>query len=37
ADSLKEAMEGAYNAVQSIHFEGAYYRKDIGKKGLKYL
>ncbi|NOY76234.1 MAG: phosphoribosylamine--glycine ligase, partial [Calditrichaeota bacterium] len=30
ADSLKEAMEGAYNAVQSIHFEGAYYRKDIG-------
>ena len=37
ASSLKEAMEGAYRAVKSIHFEGAYYRKDIGKKGLKYL
>jgi len=37
ASSLKEAMEGAYNVVKSIHFEDAYYRKDIGKKGLKYL
>jgi len=37
APSLKEAMEGAYEVVKSIHFEGAFYRKDIGKKGLKYL
>ncbi|GBD94446.1 phosphoribosylamine--glycine ligase [bacterium BMS3Abin05] len=35
AQSLKDAIEGAYKAVKSIFFEGAYYRTDIGKKGLR--
>jgi len=29
--SLKEARDKAYNAVSRIHFEGAHYRRDIGK------
>jgi phosphoribosylamine---glycine ligase len=31
ADHLEEALEKAYKAVSNIHFEGAHYRKDIGK------
>lgn len=31
---LAGAMANCYRAVENIHFEGAYYRKDIGKKGL---
>lgn len=31
ADHLEEALEKAYTAVNKIHFEGAHYRKDIGK------
>jgi len=34
---IKEAIKKAYNAVKKIEFEGMYYRKDIGKKALKYL
>ena len=34
AGSLKEAMEESYRKVGRIHFENAYYRKDIGKKAL---
>lgn len=30
-DSLDEALEKAYNAVSKISFEGAHYRKDIGR------
>ena len=32
AKALEEAIESAYKKVQTIHFENAYYRKDIGKK-----
>ena len=29
--SLDEALQKAYAAVEKIHFEGAHYRRDIGK------
>lgn len=35
ADTLSGAIEKAYEGVNKIHFEKLYYRKDIGKKGLK--
>src|SRR5215469_553454 len=35
APDLTEAVHRAYEAVGSIGFEGAYYRKDIGASGLK--
>jgi phosphoribosylamine--glycine ligase len=31
ADTLDEALDKAYNAVQKINFEGAHYRTDIGR------
>ncbi|MFH1624329.1 MAG: phosphoribosylamine--glycine ligase [Pseudomonadota bacterium] len=31
---IKEAMDLAYRAVKSIHWDGVYYRNDIGKKAL---
>jgi phosphoribosylamine--glycine ligase len=34
---LKEAFEKTYSAVKKITWEGVHYRKDIGRKGLKYL
>jgi phosphoribosylamine--glycine ligase len=34
ADTLKEAIDKAYQGVGKIRFENSYYRKDIGKKGL---
>ncbi len=37
AESLKAAIESAYHRVKSISFDGAYYRTDIGKKGLARL
>lgn len=33
--SLEEAISKAYNTVSLIHFDNAYYRKDIGKKALE--
>ena len=33
-ETLRESIDGAYRVVQQISFEGAYYRKDIGTKGL---
>jgi phosphoribosylamine--glycine ligase len=33
-DTLKGAIDRAYRAVDRIHWEGAYYRSDIGKKAL---
>ena len=36
-ESLEEAIESAYDKVDSIKYNGKYYRKDIGKKGLNYL
>ena len=35
--TLPEAINKAYEAVEKIHFEGAYYRKDIGHKAFKYF
>ena len=33
-DTLKEALDQAYEAVDKVHFEGKYYRRDIGTKAL---
>jgi phosphoribosylamine---glycine ligase len=35
--SLKEAIDHTYKNVEKVHFEGCYYRRDIGAKGLKRL
>ncbi len=37
ADTLPEAIEKAYADVARIHFDNAFYRKDIGQRGLKAL
>lgn len=36
-NTQRAAMEKAYQAVSCIHFEGAFYRRDIGAKALKHL
>ncbi len=33
--TVEKAIEKAYKAVESIHFDGAYYRRDIGKKAIR--
>lgn len=33
-DTLQEALDRAYAGVDSIHFKGAQFRRDIGQKGL---
>lgn len=35
--NLREAKEKVYREIQKIHFEGMYYRKDIGDKALRFL
>jgi phosphoribosylamine--glycine ligase len=35
ADSLEQALSRAYDALGEIHFEGMYYRRDIGHRALK--
>ncbi len=35
ASSLEEALELSYKDIESVLFEGAYYRSDIGAKALK--
>ncbi len=35
ADSLEEALDRAYGAMEEISFEGIYYRRDIGRRALK--
>lgn len=35
--SIKEAINNAYNAVNKIKWKDVHFRKDIGKKALKYL
>ncbi|MBP3436742.1 MAG: phosphoribosylamine--glycine ligase [Clostridia bacterium] len=35
AKTLEEAIAAAYGNVQRVHFENAYYRKDIGKRALE--
>lgn len=34
--TLKEALDRAYKAIGEIHFEGMYFRRDIGAKALQY-
>jgi phosphoribosylamine--glycine ligase len=34
--SLKESQTNAYKAVDIIHFENKYFRRDIAAKGIKY-
>ena len=34
AENVKEAREKAYSAVGKIHFEGQFFRKDIGLKSI---
>ncbi len=36
-DTLQEAINRSYKAVDMIHFENKFYRNDIAQKGLKYL
>lgn len=36
-DSLETALEETYAGCKVIHFEGKFYRKDIGQDMLKYL
>jgi phosphoribosylamine--glycine ligase len=33
--TLQEAIDHSYANIQKISFEKSYYRRDIGKKGLK--
>jgi phosphoribosylamine--glycine ligase len=35
APSLEEALARAYQAMAEIHFDGMYYRRDIGHRALK--
>jgi len=35
-NTLQKAIDHTYENVKLIHFEDAYYRSDIGHKGLKY-
>jgi phosphoribosylamine--glycine ligase len=35
--SLPRAMDSVYREVERIRFEGAQYRRDIGRKGLARL
>jgi phosphoribosylamine--glycine ligase len=35
APSLEEALARAYQAMAEIHFEGIYYRRDIGHRALR--
>ncbi|MDD4291682.1 MAG: phosphoribosylamine--glycine ligase [Clostridia bacterium] len=37
ADTLDKAVETAYQRTREIHFENAYYRKDIGQRALNKL
>ncbi len=34
-NTIKEAIDKTYQAVEKIHFEGMQYRKDIGRRALK--
>ena len=35
ADSVKQAQQRAYDAVQGIHFDGMQFRRDIGGRAIK--
>ncbi|MFA5144624.1 MAG: phosphoribosylamine--glycine ligase [Candidatus Omnitrophota bacterium] len=33
--TIKEAVDKTYQALEKIHFDGMYYRRDIGKKAME--
>ena len=33
-DTLQDAIDNAYGNVNKIHFDNAFYRKDIGQKAM---
>jgi phosphoribosylamine-glycine ligase len=35
AETLESAIQQAYEGVETIHFDGMQYRKDIGFRALK--
>ena len=35
ADTLKEAIDASYGMVEKIHFDNAFYRRDIGRRALE--
>ena len=35
-DTLPQALDRAYQAMGEIHFEGMYYRRDIGHRALRH-
>jgi phosphoribosylamine--glycine ligase len=35
APSLEEALGRAYQAMDKIHFDGIYFRRDIGHRALR--
>ena len=37
ADTLENAIDGAYAAASEVSFENAFFRKDIGKRALAAL
>jgi phosphoribosylamine--glycine ligase len=37
ADTLEEALKKAYIGTEKVHFENAFYRRDIGAKAMKIL
>ena len=37
AEDLKSAIEKAYERVEKVHFDNAFYRRDIGQRALKAL
>lgn len=36
-NTLKQAIDNSYSEIKNIHFDKAYYRTDIGAKGLRHL
>jgi phosphoribosylamine---glycine ligase len=36
ASTLEDSLSRAYEALDRIHFEGMYYRRDIGRRALKH-
>jgi len=36
SNNLEATIQNAYSLMNKINFENIYFRKDIGKKGLKY-
>ena len=37
AETLQKSLDMNYQTIDSINFEGMFYRKDIGQKAFKYF